>query len=150
MAKKQHPVVKHPEENPFPAVPSWIPEGKDVRWTPPGEVKYSDVFVRFARPLLVDIGDSEEALFRLRITQAMSAWNLTALPEPARPQYLIEAMQTFPEEVKIDFKEEIARMIERKEKRFAQYRWYIASVDIKRHSEGGMMVSVGVVDLDDE
>jgi hypothetical protein len=97
--------------------------------TLPGEEKRADIFSRFAEVLMNDT-DETYADFNARYLMAMSAWNLAVTSPHARPKYLAEILQSMPDNLRLEVKNELAWLISRKEQDCAQYDWFIANFEL--------------------
>lgn len=107
----------------------------------------SAIFRRFAAPLC----SGREALqqMQLNFEVAMLGWNLALLPPHLRIQTLAETLRGFPADVRHLVKDHLAQLVERKERKFADYSWLIKDFHLKPEREG-VSLCIAVLGMDAE
>jgi hypothetical protein len=107
---------------------------------PPGVEKMSDVLDQFVAPY-VDPGASEER-FRKLLDFAVLAWNAALMPREARERAIDEAAETFPPDMRADFRYWMNSFIERKLAYFADNQRMILSFRLTMRGLGRPVLQV--------
>ena len=118
-----------------------LPRGIELRVNPPGEVKMSEVLVRFVEPY-AQFATTEEDYRRLYAVATL-AWNEALLPSKGRTMFDDLIRQAMPEAEK-DTKLIINELVHRKKRYFAEYSTIIMHYEVKMT---GDMVHVSVASM---
>lgn len=95
----------------------------------PGQEKMSVVLERFIHPYVVEFGDTRDAYHRL-VAVAVVAWNATIMAPERREQMLEKVAQTFPADLRQDYRIIVGDLMQRKTRHFARNRRLIVDYEI--------------------
>jgi hypothetical protein len=109
-----------------------------------GEPK-SAIFRRFADPLIA--GNESVSLLHTKYGIAMMGWNLAMIPAHARLQPLSKLLSEFADDLRLELKETLQYLVERKESRFVEYTWPIHSFHLEPKGTG-VVLYVAAVNLE--
>ena len=112
-------------------------QGKEFVIEPSGEVKMSEVLTDFIEPYL-EFTDTEEA-YRKLLTLAITAWNISLLPEEEQQGMIDNVLETMPatsEEVKADLREIVNMLIARKKTYFSEHTRMIVEFELTDTGRG--------------
>lgn len=127
MAKRQQHTQPKPDARVWPGLLEVFPEKQVVLRDSDLPYNVSDVVAKFAAPYLEE-ADGHADYYSTYVLVNI-AWNLSFFPRHERLRQITTLLPTFPEAVRLQVKQLLARMIERKEEHFAEYRRII--VDFK-------------------
>ena len=102
-------------------------------------IKMSEVMEELVEPYR-EHAETKEA-YRMLLTLAVVAWNMTLFPEKKRASMLDKLIVTLPEEVRADGKVIIEELMLRKERFFTEYRRMIIDFEVT-DTGGGWHLSV--------
>jgi hypothetical protein len=113
---------------------------------PPGHEKYSEVLLRFAAPVLEEVGNGYDEVYAV-ISASVSAWNLSFAPPVERAAMQRAILKPIPASHRAFMKMKLDQLIERKLTLFREYQWTIVAFDVR--TEGDMfhvqvMAAVGL------
>lgn len=95
----------------------------------PGQEKMSVVLERFIHPYVAEFGDTSDAYHKL-VAVAVVAWNATIMAPERRQQMLEKVEQTFPADLRQDYRTIIADLMKRKTRHFARNRRLIIDYEV--------------------
>ena len=95
------------------------------------EESTTDVFVRFAAPLVEDVGD-DYLMMQHSYQLAMLAWNFAVLPPHLRPREMAKLLKDIAaKESGMVLRPVLSWLVQQKDDAFAGYRWVIDRVDLE-------------------
>ena len=123
-------------------------EGKDVAIVESrDDEKMSEILVEFVGPYL-DMVDSDET-YRMLLTLAIAAWNMSLLPEEEQKDMLkeiLEAMSGASKWQKVRLKSILKSLIARKKAFFSNCKRMILSFDLEDTGEGYRLMVLSTLD----